>query len=354
MSELHIRDRTIGPGSPTYFIADIAANHDGSLDRAVRLIHLAAQAGAEAVKFQNFRAPHIVSEQGFAAMPQQSHQAAWKKSVFQVYREASLPWEWTQQLLQTCREAHVHYLSAPYDLEAVDFLEPYLDAYKIGSGDITWIEEIEAIARKQKPILLATGASDNADVTRAVDAILPINPQLLLMQCNTNYTGDAENFRYVNLRVLATYAEQFPDLVLGLSDHTPGHTTVLGAVTLGACAIEKHFTDDRTREGPDHGFALDPDSWREMVDRTRELEHALGDGIKRVEPNEQQTVLIQRRCLRAARDLPKGSILGRADVEPLRPSQRDGIFPYQTETVLGRVLLRDVARGDALRLSDFA
>ena len=139
------------------------------------------------------------------------------------------------------------------------------------------------------------------EVQRAVDEILRINPQLVLMQCNTNYTASLDNFRHINLRVLRTYAELFPSAVLGLSDHTPGHATVLGSVALGARVIEKHFTDDNRREGPDHPFSMNPQSWREMVERTRELENALGSTQKFVADNEQETVVVQRRCLRATR-----------------------------------------------------
>jgi sialic acid synthase SpsE len=175
-----------------------------------------------------------------------------------------------------------------------------------------------------------------------------------LMQCNTNYTGNSENFRYVQLNVLRTYACLYPDLVLGLSDHTPGHAAVLGAVALGAHAIEKHFTDDRLREGPDHGFALDPISWREMVERTRELEYALGSGEKVVQPNEMDTVVIQRRCLRAAHDLPTGTLLARSDIEPLRPAPRDGIFPNELASVIGRTVRREIKQGDYLKWTDLA
>ncbi len=172
------------------------------------------------------------------------------------------------------------------------------------------------------------------------------------MQCNTNYTGSLENFKYVQLRVLQTYASMFPGLLLGLSDHTPGHAAALGAVALGARAIEKHFTDDRSREGPDHAFAMDPKSWREMVDRVRELELALGDGNKTVQENERDTVVIQRRCLRAASDLPAGKALARADLEPLRPAPPEAIPPQHLEAVLGRRLRRSLAKGDGLRWSD--
>jgi N-acetylneuraminate synthase len=352
MPTVEIGGRTIGDNQPTYFIADIAANHDGDLDRAVALIHLAAKAGADAAKFQHFRAPKIVSKFGFETGPQLSHQSKWKRSVYEVYQSASVPWDWTEKLKQACDDAGVHFFSSPYDTEAVDMLDQYVPAFKIGSGDITWIEALEHIARKGKPVLLATGASDLGEVQRAVDAIRAINPQLVLMQCNTNYTGSMENFRYVKLNVLRTFAAMYPELVLGLSDHTPGHAAVLGAVALGARAVEKHFTDDRTREGPDHPFSLDPTSWREMVDRTRELEYALGDGNKIVEPNEMETVVIQRRCLRASRDLPAGTVLETGDLEALRPAPRDAIFPYQESMTIGRKLLRDLKRGDYPKWTD--
>jgi sialic acid synthase SpsE len=352
MPRIEIGGQVIGDSEPTYFIADIAANHDGDLDRAVELIRLAADAGADAAKFQHFRAPKIVSRFGFETGPQLSHQSKWERSVYEVYQSASIPWEWTSTLKAACDEAGIHFFSSPYDLEAVDMLDEYVPAYKIGSGDITWIEALEHIARKGKPVLLATGASDLGDVQRAVSAILSITHQLVLMQCNTNYTGSVENFRFVKLEVLRTFASMYPNLVLGLSDHTPGHAAVLGAVALGARAIEKHFTDDRTREGPDHMFSLDPAGWRDMVDRTRELEYSLGDGNKIVEPNEADTVVIQRRCLRAARDLPAGTTLTAGDLEALRPAPRDAIFPYQESLAIGRKLIRDVPRGDYPKWTD--
>ena len=355
MPKLNIGGRWIGDSEPVYFIADIAANHDGQLDRALRLINLAAAAGANAAKFQHFQAAKIVSKTGFESLGlQMSHQSKWKNPVYDVYQSASVPWEWTAKLKKACDDEKIHFFSAPYDRESVDMLDPYIPVYKIGSGDITWIEELEYIARKGKPILLATGASDLSDVQRAVKAILPINPNLLLMQCNTNYTGKSENFRYIQLNVLRTYARLYPDLVLGLSDHSPGHASVLGAVALGARAIEKHFTDDCLREGPDHGFALDPGYWREMVDRTRELEFALGSGEKIVEANEIETVIIQRRCLRAARDLSTGTVLARSDIEVLRPAPRDGISPYELTRIIGRLVQHEIKKGDYLKWTDLA
>ncbi|MGA9533274.1 MAG: N-acetylneuraminate synthase family protein, partial [Anaerolineales bacterium] len=321
MKKIDIGNRAIGLDQPTYFIADIGANHDGNLERAKDLIHIVAEAGADAAKFQNFRAPEIVSDYGFTHMNAQvSHQAKWDKSVFEVYQSASVPFEWSAELGETCDEAGIHFFSSPYDFDAVDQLEIFFPAIKIGSGDITWVEIVEKIASKGKPVLLATGASSIGDVQRAVDTVLAINPQLVLLQCNTNYTGSAENFDHIHLNVLKTYGAMYPDVVLGLSDHTPGHATVLGAVALGARVVEKHFTDDNNREGPDHPFAMNPTTWKEMVDRTRELERALGSPEKFVAGNERETVVIQRRCLRAAREIKPGEVLTREDIKVLRPA----------------------------------
>ncbi|MGA9798439.1 MAG: N-acetylneuraminate synthase family protein [Terriglobales bacterium] len=349
MTTLHLGKRTVGQEHPTYFVADISANHDGDLERAKLLIRLCAEAGADAAKFQNFRASKIVSDRGFQGLTKQlSHQSQWKKSVFQVYQDASLPWEWTPALKEECAACGIEYFSAPYDLEAVDMLDPYVALFKIGSGDITWPEMLRKVAEKQKPVLLATGASDIEEVQRAVEEICRINSQLVLMQCNTNYTASLENFRYINLNVLTTYRAMFRSAILGLSDHTPGHATVLGAVALGARVIEKHFTDDNRREGPDHPFSMTPESWRDMVDRTRELEYALGSALKRVAENEMDTVVVQRRCLRAARDLLAGTVLRAEMLEELRPAPREALAPFELPRVLGRKLTRDVRSGEHL------
>lgn len=348
----NIGARQIGPEHPCYFIADIAANHDGNLERAVELIHLAAEAGADAAKFQHFSAKTIVSDRGFKALERQSHQAAWKKSVFEVYQDASVSLDWTPALVAACAQAGVSFFTSPYDFALVDAIDPFVPAFKIGSGDITWLEMIEHIARKGKPYILACGASTMAEVDRALAAGRAHNPQIALLQCNTNYTASLENFGYVNLRVLETFRARFPDLVLGLSDHTPGHATVLGAVALGASIVEKHFTDDTRRDGPDHRFSMDPVTWRDMVERTRELEAALGDGTKRVEANEAQTVVLQRRALRAARALPAGTRLSAGDVVPLRPCPAAGLPPSRAAEVLGKRIRRALAEGDLVALTD--
>ncbi len=355
MTTFRIGDRLVGPDQPTYFIADIAANHDGDLERAKLLMTLAKEAGADCAKFQHFRAEHIVSDYGFRALGgQQSHQATWSKSVFEVYQDASLPWEWTAALAEHAQAIGIEFMSAPYDLEAVAHLDPHVNAFKVGSGDVNWLEELQVIAALGKPVLIATGAADLDDVTRAMDVLQGAGVDIVLMQCNTNYTGTIENAHHANLRVITQYAGLYPNVTLGLSDHTPGHVTVLGAVALGARVVEKHFTDDTTRIGPDHGFSMDPITWRAMVDDTRLLEAALGDGRKKVEENEQETVVLQRRCVRAARDLLAGTTLAREDLVVLRPAPCDAFAAHDVEHVVGRTLAVSLSAGEDVTPADLA
>lgn len=340
---MEINGRKIGPTNRTYFIADLAANHDGQLDRALNLMSLAREAGADAAKFQHFRAEHIVSDKGFRELGhQQSHQAAWSKSVYEVYQDASLPWEWTEVLAEHAKEIGLDFFTSPYDLEAVDFVDQFVPAYKIGSGDITWHEIIRHIASKGKPVILATGASSLEDVNSAVEIIREGGVDFSVMQCNTNYTGESSNLRHIHLNVLQSYAEHFPEAVLGLSDHTQGHTTVLGAVALGARVIEKHFTDDALRQGPDHHFSMTPETWREMVKSTRELEDALGSQSKTVAENERETVVIQRRGLRFARPMAAGEKIEASDLVALRPATPGCLTPDKIASILGRNVQEDV------------
>jgi sialic acid synthase SpsE len=349
MSTMVINGKRIAEDQPAYFIADISANHDGDLERARALIALAAQAGANAAKFQHFRAEEIVSDTGFRNLQMQmSHQAKWKSSVFEVYQKASLPWEWTQVLAEECRRYGIDFFSSPYDKGAVDLLDPLVPVYKIGSGDITWLEFIDYIASKGKPVLIASGASTLSETAAAISVLRQRQVPIGLFQCNTNYTGSLENFRHIHLQVLKTYRREFPDAVLGLSDHTPGHATVLGAVALGARLIEKHFTDDNDREGPDHPFSMTPKTWADMVARTRELELALGGAEKKVEENERETVVIQRRGIRARYDLKKGERLTRDMITVVRPAPKDGFSAAEIPQVLGAELLIDVPAGEHL------
>ena len=351
---LKINNKTIDKKNPTYFIADIAANHDGDLQKAKELIFSAAEAGADAAKFQHFEASTIVSDFGFKQLDTQlSHQSDWKKSVYETYKDASINMDWTSILKETCEKAGIDFFTSPYSIDIVDKVDQYLPAYKIGSGDITWHEIVEHIAKKNKPVIIASGASDINEVRDVIEKCLKINKQIALLQCNTNYTANKNNFNYINLNVIKTFTKIFPDIVIGLSDHTLGHSTVLGAISLGARIIEKHYTLDNNLEGPDHKFSMNPSTWKEMVDRSRELEKALGSEIKKIEQNEIDTVVIQRRSIRVTKDLTSGSIIKKNNLICLRPCPSDALQPYEIEKILNKKIKRNIRAGDYLKKSDF-
>lgn len=352
MKNIKIGNKIIGESQPLYFIADIGANHDGNLEKAYKLIELAKEAGADAAKFQNFQANKIVSAKGFQDLKGQlTHQASWKKSVVEIYQDASVSFDWTEKLKSKCNEIGIDYFTSPYDFESVDHVDPYVDIYKIGSGDITWIQMVEYIGKKGKPVIIATGASEMEDVERAMNALQKITDKIILMQCNTNYTVDPEKIKYVNLNVLKQFATTYPGVTLGLSDHTFGHATVLGAIALGAVFFEKHFTDDNNNEGPDHKFAMNPSTWREMVDRSYELYYAMGDGVKKIEENERASLIVQRRSIRAGKNLASGSVIMEDDLEYLRPITSDGLEPYRVEELIGKTLKLPLQLGEHFTLN---
>ena len=182
------------------------------------------------------------------------------------------------------------------------------------------------------------------DVRRAMNSILRFNKKVVLMQCNTNYTASIENFKHINLNVLNLYRDEYPDVILGLSDHTIGHSTVLGAITLGARVIEKHFTDDNNREGPDHHFAMNPKTWSEMVSSSLELFYSLGNGKKIIEKNEINTSSIQRRSLRFKESFNKNHVISEQDLFPTRPISKNGIPPYLINELIGKTLNSSVEK----------
>lgn len=332
-----IGERIIGNYSPTYFIADIGANHDGDLNRAKKLIKLAKEYGADCAKFQHFQASQIVSAVGFDGF-KTAHQRGWDKSVFEVYQDYSINPDWNHVLAETAKDAGIDFMTTPYDFKSAVMVNHLVEAFKVGSGDITYHQLIRFLALTEKPIFLATGASTMDEVEAAVEQVLTFNSKLCLMQCNTNYTGSWDNFGHVNLQVLRSYAERYPDMPLGLSDHTAGYAVVLGAIAMGARVIEKHFTDDDKRKGPDHGFALTPGVWKAMVLNGRDLESAIGDGEKIVEANEAESRIVQRRAIRLKNAQPAGVKLTGDMLEYLRPCPDHAFTPAQAVDVIGRHL----------------
>jgi len=267
--------------------------------------------------------------------------------------DAEVPTDWTSGLKEFCDKIEIDFFSTPYDLHMVDHLDKFVPAYKIGSGDLNWDRMLTKVANKNKPVFFATGASTFEEVKHAHDVLKKINPKLCIMQCNTNYTGSLENFKYINLNVLKKFKNEFKDTIIGLSDHTPDHETVLGAVALGVKAVEKHFTDDNFRAGPDHPFSMNPKSWKDMVVATRRLEQSLGDGKKKLEGNEGETVIVQRRSIRAKKNLSKGESVNDGDFEFQRPCPPDALKLNEFESFLGKKLNSNIKKNDYLKKSHF-
>tara|TARA_B100000989_G_scaffold255083_1_gene203887 strand:+ start:4760 stop:5827 length:1068 start_codon:yes stop_codon:yes gene_type:complete len=347
-----INKRLIGDRFPTYFIADIAANHDGNLKKAIKLIREAKKSGADAAKFQHFSADTIVSDGSFRMFKKLSHQSKWKESVYKVYEKASLDLKWTPILQNECKKVGIDFFTSPYSFDLVDHVNKYVPAFKIGSGDITWIEITKYIASKKKPYIIATGASDISDVKRVYNACISLNKQIAIMQCNTNYTAEKDNFSYINLNVLKTYKKLFPRAILGLSDHTLGHSTVMGAIALGARIIEKHFTLNNNSNGPDHKFSMNPHTWKKMIFASRELEKSLGIELKQIEKNEKDTVIVQRRSIHSKHILNKGHIIKKDDLKFLRPCPKDGINPYDYKKVIGKKTKKKILKNNIITFKD--
>ena len=367
----------------SYFIADIAANHNGSINKAKELIHAAAENGANAAKFQNFKAETIVSDKGFKELGKSlSHQKNWKKSVFKTYQSAELPIEWTEILKYECEKHNIEFFTASYDLKFTKFFRDYTEVMKIGSGEITWLNHLKLISSLYPYVLIATGASTLEEVKLAMSFFS--NNNTVIMQCNTNYTASLneskeqanKRFKCINLNVLEIFKKKFPKSILGLSDHTLGYMTVLTAVGLFDCkVIEKHFTLDNNDNGPDHAFSMNPKSWKEMIFETRELEKlqksrsnllnfliekfgkeninsCLGDGKKKIEVNEKETVRIQRRGLYAKKNITKGSKIRQEDIIALRPHIKNTFGADQENNILNKIATQNIMKDDSIKLED--
>lgn len=358
MKNIKIGSKKIGEGYPTYIIAEIGSNFDHSLERAKKLAKLAKDLGADAFKIQNFKAPKIVSDTGFKNM-KVAFQSKWDKPVTEVYRAAEFPREWLQEISDYCKKIGIDFFSSPYDTEAVDLLENIgVKAHKIGSGEIDNLEFLQYVAKTGKPMIIGCGAATMKEVGEAVKTIRKAgNNKMVLLQCITNYPSPIADS---NIKAMITIKNKFK-VEIGYSDHTIGKegggddplngiTVPLAAVALGAKVIEKHFTDDRTRKGPDHPFAMDPNSFGKMVAGIRALEKALGVGEKKIMPSEKETVIIQRRGIYAAKNIDKGEKMTRDMLQLLRPAI--GLRPSEIKRIIGKRTKKKILAGDSIKITD--
>jgi N,N'-diacetyllegionaminate synthase len=338
---MHIGRRQIGDGRPCYVIAEAGVNHNGDVRLALRLIDVAADAGADAVKFQTFRADAVARADAPKADYQLRTTAA-DESQHAMLRQLELSREDHRRLVAHCRERGITFLSTAFDEASVDLLaELDMAAFKVPSGEATNRLLLEYVAKQRRPVILSTGMCDLAEVRAAVDVLREGGcSALAVLHCVTSYPAAPDT---ANLRAMATLRDAL-QLPVGYSDHTLGTHIALAAVTMGACIIEKHVTLDRTMPGPDHAASLEPAELTRFVRELREVESAMGDGVKQPAACELDIRSVVRRSLVAASDIPAGSILTREMLIALRPG--DGLSPMRIDAVLGRRTRSPLRRGE--------
>jgi N,N'-diacetyllegionaminate synthase len=348
LETLHIAGRQVGAGQPCFVIAEAGVNHNGDLHMARQLIDEAVRAGADAVKFQTFKAEQVMSAQAPKAAYQQEHTGA-DESQIDMVRKFELPFEAFRDLAGYSIDQGILFISTPFDFESADFLaELGVPAIKVPSGEVTNLPFLAHIARKKMPMILSTGMANLAEVDTAVRTIKAVSDSPFgLLHCVSSYPAAPED---ANLRAMETMRAAF-QVPVGYSDHTLGIEVALAAVALGGCIIEKHYTLDRSLPGPDHQASLEPDGLAELVEGIRTVEQALGHGRKEPVASEANTAEVARRSLVAARDIAAGSELKEEMVAVLRPGT--GIPPGMREYLLGHKVARDVAAGSLFSFDMF-
>ncbi len=347
---IKIGEHKISNDSDVYFIAEIGANFDGSLKKAKELCLLAKNAGADCAKFQTFKSEKLVSDKGFEKMEINGVHGTWDKSIGDTFKEVEFPREWHKEVKDYCDEIGIHFSTSPYDFEAVDMcVELDLPFIKIGSGDITFLDIIEKIAKTMKPVFLATGDASLSEIDEALRTIEKTgNKDIVLMQCITNYPSMIES---ANINVLDTYKSAF-NVQVGYSDHSPGDLVILGAIAKGAVVVEKHFTYDKNAKGPDHPHSMEPNEFKEMVDKTKLLKTALGSSSKFVVKEEEETVFVQRRGLYAKKTIKKGDRFTNENIEELRPAI--GILPKYKYNIIGSSARHLIEKGEPIFWKDLS
>ncbi len=342
--QLIIADRVISDDSDAYVIAEIGHNHQGSLKTAKELFHAAAECGVSAAKLQK-RDNRTLYTRDMFDKPYDNENSF--GATYGEHREALEFGKVEYEELQAeAGRLNMAFFATAFDIKSADFLAGLNSpAYKIASGDLKNTPLLKHVAKIGKPMIVSTGGGTLDDVQRAYDTVMPINPRLCLMQCTCGYPAE---FAELDLRVIATYREKFPEVVIGYSGHDNGIAMPLAAYMLGARIIEKHFTLNRAMKGTDHKFSLEPVGMKKMIRDLQRVRLALGDGRKKVYASEASPALKMGKKLVAARDLPAGHVLTPADIAIKSPG--DGLPPYYLDQVLGQPLARDLRAEDTITL----
>ena len=337
MRKIKIGDKLVGDGEPCFIIAEAGVNHNGEVELAKKLIDMAKEAKVDAIKFQTFKTENIVIKNAPKADYQIKNTDS-NESQYEMLKKLELKKGDFKELYRYARKKGVVFLSTPFDFESADFLDELgIPAFKISSTDLTNLPFLEYVAKKGKPIILSTGMGILGEIEEAINTIKNTdNKGIILLHCITNYPTDFES---LNLRAIQTLREAFK-LPVGFSDHSLGIYTPIAAVTLGAVVIEKHFTFDKNLPGPDHKASLDPQELKEMVKWIRLIEKSLGDGIKRLTPEEEKIKKVARKSIVAKVDIPKGAVITEEMITFKRPGT--GLSPKYYKDVVGKKARRNI------------
>ena len=347
-STVHIAGHRIGDGERCFIIAEAGSNHNGSLDHAKRLIDVAVDAEADAVKFQLFRASKL-----YPKAAGRSEYLNVDRSIYDIIEDMEMPYDWLPELACYCDEKGIMFLSSVFDEESVDQLDPYVPAYKIASYEMTHLPLVRYIAGKGKPVVISTGTANLEEVDETVEAFFGTgNHDLMLMQCTASYPAPTDS---LNLRAIPTMKTAFR-VPVGLSDHSRDPLTgPMAAVALGANLLEKHYTLSNRLPGPDHSFAVEPGELRTMVRKVRDVQAALGTGEKVADPVESELRTFARRSIFSTRNIVKGEPLTVENVAVLRTGNLEpGLQPKHYQDILGKTAQRSIDAGSAINRGDCA
>ena len=342
-----VGSKKLGDGCPCFIIVEAGSNHNGSLEQAKLLIDVAASAGADAVKFQLFRASKL-----YPRGAGQSDYLKEARSIYDIIREMEMPYDWLPELAAHCKKKRIFFMASAFDEESVDRLDPFVLVHKVASYEMTHGPLLRAVAQKGKPVILSTGTADLAEVREAVRVFLDSgNQDLLLMQCTAAYPAPVES---LNIRAIATMREAF-GLPVGLSDHSRDPLVgPLAAVAAGAHLIEKHVTLSNALDGPDHRFALEPPELQLMIRKIRETEQALGSGEKKPHSVEAELRDFARRSIFTTKNVAAGEELTADNISVLRCGKLpSGLQPREYPHLLGRRAARPIPAESAIQQNDF-
>ena len=346
MSKLKIKNREIGGDAPVYIIAEMSANHAGSIENAKQIIRAAKEAGADCVKLQTYTPDTLTIDCDNEYF--RVSEGTWDgENLYHLYEKAYTPWEWHKELKEEADKIGIDFFSTPFDKTSVDFLEELgVDFYKIASFEMVDIPLVEYVASKGKPIIMSTGMSDLGEIEDAVNAVRRQgNDQLVLLRCASAYPAITDQ---MNLKTMQNMSEVF-HVPVGLSDHSMGSVGAIAAVALGAKVIEKHFCLDRGIENPDSSFSMNPEEFAQMVKDIRQAEKAIGSVSYGMTKQEESNVVF-RRSIFCVKDIKKGEVLTEENVRVIRPGY--GMKPKFYPEVLGRTALHDIKRGTPLKFDD--